>query len=76
MKATQGNIAALKKAPPGESRARKVTGLKASAYGSGIADLLRGHHTRWQAATAQPLRACPSPGKYSPQQVKASSASD
>jgi hypothetical protein len=33
-------IRALKKASPDESRARKVTGLKASAYGGGIANFL------------------------------------
>ena len=55
-------IAALKKAPPDESRARKVTGLKASAYGSGIAKILREPHRRRQLRYRNALFAHPPSG--------------
>ena len=60
-------ISAFEKAPPVESRARKVTGLKASAYGNGIAIFLRERRTRRQLRYRNAFFARPSPGNNSHQ---------
>jgi hypothetical protein len=53
-------IRALKKASPDESRARKVTGLLASAYGSGIASPYYADYRAGNSATEPPAsRALP-----------------
>lgn len=58
----RGRMRALKKATPGESRARKVTGLKAQAYGSGIAKNEYAPHSMcWQLCSFAVLLA-PLPG--------------